>query len=666
MKKKELLNLPKLTLTKEIIDTAAKDIPVKEKGWSGPRYIYTYKEYYRAKVYDKILKVAIFTRDDVIRQKPSYEIYLSKEEKSYLTYDTHEKKWRTAKIDNLDRYYSYHEEKRYYCKGAEKIIIDYLDNEKKTGYEAIYHFQSEIKKESLFRTHQRITLKIDSAMELVPELPKDFDKWLDNTAMMHSRYIYYTYSRNVSEGYCTHCKQTVPITKPRHNTKGICKKCRSHITFKAIKKAAVVRDEGYASIIQKTREGFILRCFELVKKYDNYMKPKLITLEAIRIFYDNNLLTTGEYEWMEFKNTNVIRWCIREQKPYSYSCYQSYARYMYSSALYHRNLKRVFKDTEYQYSAIDLFAKGINGGYFYPAEYLKEYKRCKFMEYLVKLKLYNIVQGYLDRYSDHYLNEDGKRIHEVLNVSKEQVKQLCEMKATWKDLGVIQEANKEGVRLTNTQIRWISENIGQSELIHYMKYNTPHKVIRYLKEQSEKTNTRIGNIASDYSDYLETIELLEYNIRNEFVFFPRNLKESHDLAEHEWKHKKESIEKMEDDERNIKMEKIAEELVTRFSMKDKHYSIRIPWTCEEIRNEGHNLRHCVGTYVNKVISRETTILFIRKVDDIDKSFYTMEIKNNEIIQVRGKNNCDMTPEIQAFVEKFKRKKLQVHPEREAV
>jgi chromosome segregation and condensation protein ScpB len=58
-------------------------------------------------------------------------------------------------------------------------------------------------------------------------------------------------------------------------------------------------------------------------------------------------------------------------------------------------------------------------------------------------------------------------------------------------------------------------------------------------------------------------------------------------------------------------------------------------------------------------------LFIRKIDDINTSFYTMEVRGTEIIQVRGKNNCSTTPEVQAFVEKFKTKKLESLLERMA-
>ncbi len=232
---------------------------------------------------------------------------------------------------------------------------------------------------------------------------------------------------------------------------------------------------------------------------------------------------------------------------------------------------------------------------------------------------------------------------------------LCDMNANTNELRVLQKANAAGVKLNKEQIRWIAKNLGRSNLIDYMKYSTAHKFIRYLKEQSNGKN--INTLSHDYFDYIECSEKLGYDISNPFVLYPKHFKESHDQVTNEWQKYKDRIEEMNEDERNIEMGYIAEELVKLYSMKDKHFCIRIPWTCEEIKKEGHTLHHCVGTYIDEVLRKETIILFIRKKEDIEKPFYTMEIKNHEIAQVRGKHNCEMTPEVKAFVEKFKNKKL---------
>lgn len=659
MKKADLLRLPKLKITKEIKEVAKSDKGTL-KGTSQYKYrIYKYKNYYRAKVFENILKVVIYTRDDVLREIPSYLIFISKNKKKYITWDVHGEKWRTAKIDRLDGNWSYYEEKRYYSRGAEKAIIDYLGREEKTGYEAMYQFQSEIRSEKLKRKHRRITDQIDSRMELVPELPKKFNKWIDKTAMIHSRYIYYKYSRNITEGYCTHCKKIVKLKeKPKYNKEGTCPECNSKITYKTEAKAGTVNDVGQASIFQKTKEGFILRYFEITKNYVDYKNPTYITSEMIRRFYDENLELTECYEFTMFKGTRIIRWCTRENNRNYYSS-MSNSIYEYKSTLYTRNLKRIIKNTKYQYSAIEIFARNIHQ--FYPMDYLNNYKRDKFIEYLVKAKLYNITRDYINSTWRNEINQAGERIHDVLKIRKDQVKELSKTNPNIEQLTILQKANERNVTLTTEQLKAINE-FGSYRLLNYMNIKTPHKIIRYVTEQTQKHKEKLSNVARNYYDYLEISTQLERDLNNDFIFFPKNLEEAHDAAVEDLNYKKQCIQEAEDNENDIELNKIAKELEI-YLMKDKNLEIRIPTSVKDLRNEGNELHHCVATYVERVVLRETIILFIRETKDPLESFYTMEISEGKVIQVRGKYNFDPTQEVKAFVERFKKKKLYKHPER---
>lgn len=57
----------------------------------------------------------------------------------------------------------------------------------------------------------------------------------------------------------------------------------------------------------------------------------------------------------------------------------------------------------------------------------------------------------------------------------------------------------------------------------------------------------------------------------------------------------------------------------------------------------------------KLPRHETLILFVRKIEDPDTPFYTMEWKDGKVAQCRGMRNADMTPEVKAFVSAFERK-----------
>lgn len=54
----------------------------------------------------------------------------------------------------------------------------------------------------------------------------------------------------------------------------------------------------------------------------------------------------------------------------------------------------------------------------------------------------------------------------------------------------------------------------------------------------------------------------------------------------------------------------------------------------------------------KVANKECVILFLRKAEEINKAFYTIELKNDKLIQCRGYSNKEMTDDIKNVVKNF--------------
>ena len=105
MKKRALMALPKLTATDEMKQIAASDLPRKEKIAYG--YVQEVCEYYvylRCITQDGILKVAFFFPEHlrIDGNSPAYEVYLDKEKRQFITYNSLNQKWCEAKLDRLD------------------------------------------------------------------------------------------------------------------------------------------------------------------------------------------------------------------------------------------------------------------------------------------------------------------------------------------------------------------------------------------------------------------------------------------------------------------------------------------------------------------------------------------------------------------------------------
>ena len=69
----------------------------------------------------------------------------------------------------------------------------------------------------------------------------------------------------------------------------------------------------------------------------------------------------------------------------------------------------------------------------------------------------------------------------------------------------------------------------------------------------------------------------------------------------------------------------------------------------ELYKESDALDHCVRGYDQNVAAGTTEIMFIRKKAAEDKPFFTLELKNKKVIQVRGKDNKDPDKTVEKFV-----------------
>ena len=87
-----------------------------------------------------------------------------------------------------------------------------------------------------------------------------------------------------------------------------------------------------------------------------------------------------------------------------------------------------------------------------------------------------------------------------------------------------------------------------------------------------------------------------------------------------------------------KWDKFNEKRIEAYEKIGDEFEIVVPREPKDIINEGANLSHCVGGYLDFVASGQKTILFLRKVSEPEKSFYTIEVGNSKIVQIHGNYN----------------------------
>lgn len=100
--------------------------------------------------------------------------------------------------------------------------------------------------------------------------------------------------------------------------------------------------------------------------------------------------------------------------------------------------------------------------------------------------------------------------------------------------------------------------------------------------------------------------------------------------------------------------KLATEGVNYLKLQHKRrdYTILVPDTVQSVIKEGSSLSHCVASYVDDIIGGKCKILYLRNTCEVEEPLVTIEVRDNNIRQVRGKCNRRATEEEMSFVKRW--------------
>lgn len=162
-----------------------------------------------------------------------------------------------------------------------------------------------------------------------------------------------------------------------------------------------------------------------------------------------------------------------------------------------------------------------------------------------------------------------------------------------------------------------------------------------------------------YIDYLKLMKQCGVPI-NESNACPRDLQRAHrdmvDLFNALEKERREEEKRKREAETKKKFEQVTKARKN-MEMTINGYVFILPKRASDLVEEGSALHHCVGTYVEDHASGETTIIFIRNSDNLDRPLYTMEFQKKDIVQIRAKYNKKPPNEVFEAAEIWKKKVL---------
>jgi len=333
-------------------------------------------------------------------------------------------------------------------------------------------------------------------------------------------------------------------------------------------------------------------------------------------------------------------WRIRTEFREPVFCLRSYG-YNFDNTYSVLNMEAVKKSCM-KYSCIDLYSGHLL------MEYLKIYCKHKNLEYLMKAGYGNYIldertSGYWGgRLSLTYnkdINWKSNNLLKMLNLSRTEFfalkghENLYECYIHWRKQ--YPKYKPEELLLLARAFGYENGTAGRFAEKTGLK---PHRIARYLVENE------VGNI--DYSDYLDQCRQLKYNLSDTAISMPHDFETAHTRLSKIISYHHDEVVK-----ENFRSN-MAERNVLKYEQGG--FIIRQPKSIDEIVEEGAVLDHCVGGYAERHALGKLHILFIRKKDKPDVPYYTMQVSiTGNIIQVRGRRNCDMTKAVGRLIDSYK-------------
>lgn len=525
------------------------------------------------------------------------------------------------------------------------------------------------------------------------ELCQEIKDYATNVALVNSRYIFVDTKGKQQYGYCTHCNKEFKthIPKPSKRELAELEMCGCP--------AAMISKEDW----EKKRQGNKMKCpscgSECTVKHVNrgyknlydfayftfyeksILDPKIIVARFIGVErdYRNSHKNVETRYWVEAHYVFEYKKGAKQiKRMYSYQngYHEGFARKIHSMASSHsysrvsyseESIANAVKDTPFAWSGWERYS-----GYFGDkVEFFDLFARYPMTEYLTKLGYRKLIVDKLQKAPTFSaINWRGKDILKVFKLTKEELNTIRQQNidVTYWFLHLIKLNKEKNLGLSLLDLGEFSESFYGEGEIDTLKSMcllgmTFRDVFKYVKKQYSKNRRAfysVSNVVNDWFNYKSECKELGFNLKDKNVLFPSDLHKAHQNTTSQIKYKKDSA------LNNKILERLPELEYLKFS--NKTLLIRPAESTTELINEGKALNHCVGRYAEDYAKGKTNILFVRKIKEPDKSFYTLELKDNKIIQCRGKCNDNYTnnKSVKAFVEEFESKKLKKKPEKARV
>lgn len=325
----------------------------------------------------------------------------------------------------------------------------------------------------------------------------------------------------------------------------------------------------------------------------------------------------------------------------------------------------IFEGTSIQNAKINRFIKNSKKGKCYLITYLRSYLLhnqlenlvneglSPFVNQLIEENTYGINYGMPARVIREGLNYKEKKPAKMLGLNKDEYFYFKAQKWSPAELELYKKAREKGEGPRAEEFKLFIDNLTIHDFKEIIEHGEPTvRICRYLLKQQKKYPKK--NISWFYlKDYWKMAEDLGEVLEGKCDKYPQNIKVFHDRYVEKINERSEK-----DFAKKEKKERAAFRNLKKqyddFYFEADGYCIFIAPDPKALRYEGKILSHCVGSYVKEHAKGKQCIFFLRKSECPQVPFYTvtLDVEKLRISMNLGHHNCQTTPEVQAFSDKW--------------
>lgn len=527
----------------------------------------------------------------------------------------------------------------------------------------INSFESEISREKRWTAHQRKVQRVNDMIASIPTVPLGMEEWIHRT-IFPEQFLFIKRGKKRTDYACTACGANSWTKRSwKHNERTVCPKCGRQVIAKS--RVQQVEKRERVTLLQKFGRGdwkdWAERVFVAHCKWNHEGKCLKLYAEVCAVIPNGKSWGEVYYGQGYDKDEFEQDWWTSNR----------YSKRWGDSFLYPGNLQEVLPVTGIEKSGIDIMANA--GEKFKVNTFIGTFVGRPYLEYLIKAGYLRMVSDILGEYGwwageEDVLKTKADTLKTFFMIDGNRTNRLKQMNGGIVALKWLQYEEKHDIRIKQEAIEYLqAQKISPTCLRGFInELGSVNRAVNYLKKQKTKPSTTI----EIWRDYLNMAKAEGMDITDDIVRFPKDLKARHDALVNTINERKDKERMKKEAEKYRKIDKdIMVQLPKAkvYFWENENYIFVPAGKCEELVNEGRILHHCVGAsdiYMNRMAKGESWIVFLRKKENMEKPYYTLEIDMSNDAVIQWYSEYDRKPDEKAISKLLTQYKNHIKSERQ--